>query len=73
MVHIGGLQKVSMIDYPGRLSAVVFLSGCNFHCPYCHNPELARSDSDQSVPKHDVLAYLKARRGLLDGVVLTGG
>lgn len=73
MVHIGGLQKVSMIDYPGRLSAVVFLSGCNFHCPYCHNPELARSDSDQSVPERDVLAYLRARRGLLDGVVLTGG
>jgi anaerobic ribonucleoside-triphosphate reductase/anaerobic ribonucleoside-triphosphate reductase activating protein len=57
----------------GRLSAVVFLSGCNFHCPYCHNPELARRDSDQSVPESDVLAYLKARRGLLDGVVLTGG
>jgi pyruvate formate lyase activating enzyme len=73
MVHIGGLQKVSMIDYPGRLSAVVFLNGCNFHCPYCHNPELARSEIDQPVPESDVLAYLEARRGLLDGVVVTGG
>ncbi|MGA8282950.1 MAG: 4Fe-4S cluster-binding domain-containing protein, partial [Desulfobacterales bacterium] len=39
---IGGVQKISLIDFPGRISCVLFLTGCNFHCPYCHNPELAR-------------------------------
>jgi pyruvate formate lyase activating enzyme len=73
VIHIGGLQKVSMIDYPGKLSAVVFLSGCNFRCPYCHNPELARGESHGQVSAKDVLTYLDTRRGLLDGVVLTGG
>jgi pyruvate formate lyase activating enzyme len=73
MVHIGGLQKVSMIDYPGKLSAVVFLSGCNFRCPYCHNPQLVWGEADHRVPEGDVLTYLDARRDLLDGVVFSGG
>jgi len=73
MINIGGLQKVSMIDYPGRLSAVIFLSGCNFRCPYCHNPQLARGETHGRVSERDVLTYLDARRSLLDGVVLTGG
>jgi len=73
MVRIGGLQKVSMVDYPGTLSAVIFLSGCNFHCPYCHNPELARDQGDAQIAEADVLAYLDARRDLLEGVVLSGG
>lgn len=73
VIHIGGLQKVSMIDYPGKLSAVIFMSGCNFRCPYCHNPELARGETRDKISERDVLAYLDARRGLLDGVVLTGG
>jgi pyruvate formate lyase activating enzyme len=73
MVRIGGLQKVSMIDFPGHLSAVVFLSGCNFRCPYCHNPDLARDIIRTPVLESDLLAYLDARRGLLDGVVYSGG
>ncbi len=73
MVKIGGLQKVSMIDFPGRLSAVVFLNGCNFRCPYCHNPKLARGDIDDPIPESDVLAHLDARQGLLEGVVFSGG
>jgi len=73
MVHIGGLQKVSMIDYPGKLSAVIFLKGCNFHCPYCHNPELAGNQSAAGMAVEDVLAYLDARKGLLGGVVVSGG
>lgn len=73
MVRIGGLQKVSMIDYPGLLSAVIFLSGCNFRCPYCHNPGLARGESDPQIGASEVLAYLDARRGLLEGVVISGG
>jgi len=73
MLYIGGLQKVSMIDYPGRLSAVVFMSGCNFRCPYCHNPQLARGEVVHPIAEEDVLTYLDARRDLLDGVVLSGG
>lgn len=73
MVRIGGMQRVSMIDYPGLLSAVVFLSGCNFRCPYCHNPGLARGEEDARISADAVLDYLEARRGLLDGVVISGG
>ena len=73
MVQIGGLQKISMIDYPGRLSAVIFLSGCNFHCPYCHNPDLARGTARNAVSEKDLMDYLDARRNLLDGVVVSGG
>ncbi len=73
MVQIGGLQKVSMIDYPGKLSAVIFLSGCNFHCPYCHNPELAAVAAVTRIAEEDVMSYLDARRNLLDGVVISGG
>jgi pyruvate formate lyase activating enzyme len=72
-IDIGGLQKVSLVDYPGRISAVVFMNGCNFACPYCHNPSLARGESHQKLSAESVLNYLSARRGLLDGVVVSGG
>lgn len=73
MVHIGGLQKVSMIDYPGKLSTVLFLKGCNFHCPYCHNPSLTRNIPVTTIDEEDVRSYLETRRDLLDGVVISGG
>ena len=71
---IGGLQKTSLLDYPGKISAIVFTQGCNFRCPYCHNPELLKADGNtlnMSVPS--VLDFLKTRTGKLDGVVITGG
>lgn len=70
---VAGLQKSSLIDYPGKLSAVAFISGCNFRCPYCHNPELARGRYPQKIPLTDVLDFISQRRTLLDGVVITGG
>ena len=74
-MRIGGLQKNSLIDYPGKISSVIFLSGCNFACPYCHNPDLVRGclsyTADLSSP--DVCQFLKQRRGFLDGVVISGG
>lgn len=70
---VAGLQKNSLIDYPGKVSAVVFVSGCNFRCPYCHNPELARGRYPQRIPLADVLDFVGRRRALLDGVVITGG
>lgn len=73
-MNIGGFQKVSLIDYPGRISAVVFTQGCNFRCPFCHNPELA--DPAQFGPplnETEIFAFLEKRRGTLDGVSITGG
>ena len=71
----GGLQKNSLIDYPGKISCVLFFSGCNFSCPYCHNPDLARGRAHpgQQIAEETVFDFLTRRRGLVEGVVLTGG
>jgi pyruvate formate lyase activating enzyme len=73
-MKIGGLQKVSLIDYPGLISAIIFLQGCNFKCSYCHNPELVDSKLFQPcIKEKEVLDFLNMRRGKLDAVVITGG
>lgn len=73
-MRTGGLHKFSLIDYPGKISAVVFTQGCNFRCPYCHNPGLVYPAMFSSpVPEQDVLSFLSRRKGLIDGVVITGG
>ncbi len=75
-MRFGGIQKQSLIDFPGIVSAVVFTRGCNFHCPYCHNPSLVRGEDGDQTPELDeasILAFLAARAGFLDGVVVTGG
>jgi pyruvate formate lyase activating enzyme len=73
-MNIGGFQKVSLIDYPEKISAVVFTRGCNFRCPYCHNPELVDPERfDGLVMESDVLSFLEKRKGRLDAVVITGG
>ncbi|NPV04942.1 MAG: anaerobic ribonucleoside-triphosphate reductase activating protein [Syntrophaceae bacterium] len=73
-MKIGGFQKVSLIDYPGVISAVVFTQGCNFRCPFCHNPELVDPErfSDR-IPEAEILSFLERRKGRLDAVVITGG
>jgi len=73
-MRIGGLHKVSLIDYPGKIAAVLFTLGCNFRCPYCHNPELVNPGRGTAeIPWATVYEFLQRRRGLLDGVVVTGG
>ena len=73
-MRFGGIQKTSLIDYPGQVSCVVFTLGCNFHCPYCHNPDIVKEKPVQGLFKEeDLYAFLKKRKGLLDGVVLSGG
>jgi pyruvate formate lyase activating enzyme len=74
-MKIGGLQKHSLIDYPGKISCVLFLAGCNFDCPYCHNPQLAGEPGGhpEAIAVEDVLAFLMQRRGWLEGVVVSGG
>lgn len=73
-MKIGGLQRVSLNDYPGKICATVFTQGCNFRCPYCHNPELV--DPGQYgpvIPENEVLSFLDKRRGKLEAVTMTGG
>jgi len=74
-MYFGGLQKSSLIDYPGKLSSVIFFSGCNFDCPYCHNPELARgcATCPGDLTIENISDFLKQRQGFLDGVVVSGG
>ncbi len=74
-MRFGGLQKNSLIDYPGKVSCVLFLAGCNFDCPYCHNPRLVKCDTGSSSLIEDdaIFGFLEHRHGLLDGVVISGG
>lgn len=74
----GGFQKTDLINYPGLVASTVFTRGCNFRCPYCHNPEFVIQGSDQTYfgetyTQEEILAYLEKRAGLLDGLVVTGG
>ncbi len=70
---IGGLQKTSLIDFPGKVSCVCFVSGCNFRCPYCHNPDLVNYPGKAFLDEKGFLAFLTERQGFLDGVVISGG
>ena len=73
-MHIHGLQKLAMVDYPGKLAATVFTGGCDLRCPFCHNALLVtRLAETPEIPEREVLDFLSSRKGLLDGVVLTGG
>jgi pyruvate formate lyase activating enzyme len=71
-MKIGGLQKTTLIDYPGKIGAIVFTMGCNFRCPYCHNPELVDETAGR-IEEDVVLAFLEKRKGLLEAVTVTGG
>lgn len=75
-MFFGGLQKITLLDYPGKVAATVFTLGCNFYCPFCHNPELVNSVLIKKQPKisdQQVLDFLKERQGLLEALVITGG
>ena len=74
MIPIKGLEKNSLIDYPGKVSAVVFLSGCNFRCPFCHNRDLVLNpEGMESILENEILDFLEKRKKWLDGAVVTGG
>jgi pyruvate formate lyase activating enzyme len=79
-MFIAGLHKLTLIDYPGKVAAVVFTFGCNFSCSFCHNPELVKYDANNAnscesvrIPEKDFFEFLKSRQGLLEGVCVTGG
>ena len=73
MLKIYGLQKMTLLDYPGHVACTVFLNACNFRCPYCHNFELVTGDAPPVMGTEELFAFLDKRRGLLDGVAITGG
>lgn len=73
-MKIGGIHKFSLIDFPKKIAALIFTQGCNFRCPFCHNPELVLPRRFQlPLPVAEVIDFLKFRFGKLDGVVVTGG
>ncbi|MFO7543782.1 MAG: anaerobic ribonucleoside-triphosphate reductase activating protein [Thiobacillus sp.] len=72
-LRVGGLTPLSTTDWPGMLAAVVFCQGCPWRCNYCHNPDLIPPRGENEIPWEEVMAFLRRRQGLLDGVVFSGG
>ena len=72
-MKIFGLQKMTLLDFPGHVACTVFLGGCDFRCPYCHHFELADGTAKPVMDEEEFLSFLKKRQGLLDGVAITGG
>jgi pyruvate formate lyase activating enzyme len=72
-MKIGGLQKTSLLDYPDRISAIVWTLGCNFRCPFCYNKNLALGTGAEVFSADEVLSFLSRRQELLEGVVISGG
>ena len=73
MIRICGLQKMTLLDYPGKVACTVFLGGCDLRCPFCHNAELIDGTAPAVMDSGELLAFLKKRQGLLEGVAVTGG
>ena len=69
---IAGLQKMTLLDYPGKVACTLFLAGCNLRCPFCHNASLL-TGAPEAMTEAEFLSFLKKRQGLLDGVCVTGG
>ncbi len=72
-MKISGMQKVTLLDYPGKVACLLFTQGCNFRCPFCHNRDLLESENQHPIDTEEVFEYLQKRKGVLDGVVITGG
>ena len=72
-MKIHGLQKMTLLDFPGKVACTVFLGGCDMRCPFCHNAELIDGSAPAVMEEAELLAFLKKRRGLLEGVAVTGG
>lgn len=71
---IHGLQKMTVLDFPGKIACTVFTAGCNLRCPFCHNARLVtHPEADERLDEQEVLSYIYKRKGMLDGVCITGG
>ena len=72
-MKICGLQKTTLLDFPGHVAATIFTGGCNFRCPFCHNSDLLGNDAEVAYTEEEILKFLAKRRGVLEGVAITGG
>jgi len=72
-MKIAGVQKLTLLDFPGHIAATLFTPGCNLRCPFCHNSELVQDLSDEEYYPDEVIEFLKTRVGKLDGIAVTGG
>ena len=72
-MKICGLQKTTLLDFPGRVACTIFTGGCNFRCPFCHNSELLGSKAYEDYTEEEIFAFLNKRKGILEGVCITGG
>ena len=72
-MKISGLEKLTLLDYPGKMAAIVFISGCNFRCPFCHNRDLVLSENTPEITEEELFSFLNKRKNILDGVVISGG
>ncbi|MDD5916793.1 MAG: anaerobic ribonucleoside-triphosphate reductase activating protein [Clostridiales bacterium] len=72
-MEINGLQKLTLLDYPGYVACTVFLAGCNLRCPFCHNARLVVESPEEHISDEEFFSFLRSRRGRLDGVCITGG
>lgn len=68
-----GIQKLTLLDFPGTVSCILFTKGCNFRCPFCHNASLVTALDTPAISEEEILAFLQKRKGILDGVCITGG
>lgn len=72
-MKITGLQKMTLLDFPGKVACTVFLGGCNFRCPFCHNSQMLDGSAEKFMEEEEFFSFLQKRQGLLDGVCVTGG
>ena len=72
-MDFAGMQSLTLLDFPNKVACILFVRGCNFRCPFCHNATLVCGNAENPFPEADVLAFLQKRQGLLDGVVISGG
>ncbi|MCF0113944.1 MAG: anaerobic ribonucleoside-triphosphate reductase activating protein [Erysipelotrichaceae bacterium] len=72
-MKIQGLQKLTLLDFPGKTACTVFLGGCDFRCPFCHNSDILTMDAEALLDENELFEFLKKRKNLLEGVAITGG
>ncbi|MCF0108594.1 MAG: anaerobic ribonucleoside-triphosphate reductase activating protein [Erysipelotrichaceae bacterium] len=72
-MKIQGLQKMTLLDFPGKVACTIFLGGCDFRCPFCHNSDILTMDAEALLDDQELLKFLEKRKGLLEGVAITGG
>ena len=72
-MFFAGFQKLTLLDYPGKVACILFTNGCNFRCPFCHNASLVRAQDGADISDSEVLEFLKKRQGILEGVCISGG